>query len=112
MLRPCLNTAGLLAEAGITLALTAGDLEGEDALPHQACFAIRHGLPFEDALKATTRTPAKLIGIGNRTGTLKQGMDADLVLWNGTPFSPTARPVLVLIGGEVAYMDEEFSDKQ
>jgi imidazolonepropionase-like amidohydrolase len=108
-LRSCLNTAGLLAEAGIPLALTAGDLGGESALPHQACFAIRHGLSFEAAMKATTSMPAGILGVADRVGALEQGMDADLVLWKGKPFAPASRPVLVMIQGEVVLQDEELS---
>ena len=39
--RPCLNTAGLLHQAGLPVALTAGDLTGEGSLPHQVTYAIR-----------------------------------------------------------------------
>jgi len=105
---PCLNTAGLLADAGIPLALTAGGLEGEDALPGQACLAIRFGLPFSDALVATTATPARILDLADRIGAIRPGLDADLVLWNGKPFSPASKPALVMIGGEVVYMDDEM----
>jgi imidazolonepropionase-like amidohydrolase len=107
-LRPCLNTAGLLDQAGITVALTAGDRTGEGALPHQAGYAIRAGLPFEKALKATTITPARLLGLDDRMGDVKPGHDADLVLWTGKPFSPAAKPALVLISGRVVYRDESW----
>lgn len=109
-LRPCLNTAGLLDKAGITMALTAGDRTGEGALPRQAGFAIRAGLPFDRALKATTYTPARLLGLGDRMGDIKPGLDADLVLWTGKPFSPAAKPALVLISGRVVYRDEHWME--
>ncbi|MHC4944455.1 MAG: amidohydrolase family protein [Planctomycetota bacterium] len=107
-LRHCLNTAGLLRAAGIPLALTAAGRLGEDALPHQACYAIRCGLSFEDALQATTATPAKLLGISDRVGRLEPGMDADLVLWTAQPFSPQAKPALVMISGSIVYKDEAW----
>lgn len=110
-LRPCLNSAGLLAEAGISLALTAGDLGEEDSLPQQACYAIRHGLSFQDALKATTETPAGMLGVKDRVGRIRPGLDGDLVLWTGRPFSPSTKPALVMINGEVVYQDERTLKK-
>ena len=102
--RPCINTAGLLRKAGVTVALTAGDQAGEGALPHQAGYAIRGGLPFDDALKAVTSVPAGILGLEKRLGLLKPGMDADLVIWSGTPFAATTQAVTVLINGEVVHL--------
>lgn len=110
-LRPCLNSAGLLAEAGVPLALTAGDREEEDSLPQQACYAIRHGLAFQEALKATTETPARILGIQERVGRIRPGLDGDLVLWTGRPFSPSTKPALVMISGELVYQDERTLEK-
>lgn len=104
-LRPCLNSAGLLKRAGVPFALTAGGLDGSDALPHQAGHAIRFGLDFDDALEAVTATPAELLGINDRVGRLAAGFDADLVLWNAKPFSPQAKPVLVMINGRIVHCD-------
>jgi len=107
-LRPCLNTAGRLQAEGITLALTAAGLAGEDALPYQACYAIRNGLPFEAALNATTCVPASILGVDSRLGALKSGLDADLVLWTARPFTPTAKPALVMIQGVIVYKDDRW----
>ncbi|MFH2001955.1 MAG: amidohydrolase family protein [Planctomycetota bacterium] len=107
-LRPCLNTAGLIYHAGIPLALTAAGLTGENALPFQACYAMRNGLPFEAALSATTSVPARILGVGDRVAALKPGFDADLVLWTARPFSVEARPALVMIHGCIVYIDDEW----
>jgi N-acetylglucosamine-6-phosphate deacetylase len=47
--------------------------------------ALRHavrcvGIPLTDAAVATSTTPATLLGIADRTGTLQPGKDADLVV--------------------------------
>lgn len=114
--RPCLNTAGLLCKAGVTMALTAGDSTGEGALPHQAGYAIRGGLPFDAALKAVTSVPADILGLGDRLGTLKPGMDADLVIWSGKPFAVTSQAVVVMVNGEVVHLlgvdSSELADKK
>jgi imidazolonepropionase-like amidohydrolase len=60
---------------------------------------MRGGLPFDAALAAVTLTPARLLGVDDRVGSLDVGKDADLVLWSGEPFQPSARVVGVLLDG-------------
>lgn len=97
-----LDTAKKLLDAGIPFALSAHD--GSDAagrLDVQAGFAMRGGLTREAALAAVTLTPAQILGIAERVGSIEVGKDADLVLWNGEPFEVTSRPVGVLVDGQV-----------
>lgn len=75
-----LNPAGLLTEAGVAFALTGGKLLD------QARWAVRHGLPADAALAAITATPARLLGLESRLGTIAVGRDADLVALTGDPF--------------------------
>ncbi len=96
-----LYTLRSLIEAGIPTALSAQDLREEDGLARQAMYAMRFGVSEENALKAVTSTPARLLGIEKRVGTLAAGKDADIVLWSGRPFAATSMPVVVLVGGEV-----------
>lgn len=98
-----LETAKKLRDAGIVFALSAHD--GSDAagrLDVQAGLAMRGGITREEALRAVTITPAQILGIADRVGTVEVGKDADLVLWNGEPFEITSRPVGVLVGGNLA----------
>jgi imidazolonepropionase-like amidohydrolase len=46
-----------------------------------------------------TTTPARMLGIEKRVGTLEVGKDADLVLWSGQPFEPSSRVVGVVLDG-------------
>ena len=57
----------------------------------------------EDAIAWITANPAKAIGILDQTGTLEAGKNADLVLWNGTPFSSYARADRVFVDGVLRY---------
>ncbi|MEU3353499.1 N-acetylglucosamine-6-phosphate deacetylase [Streptomyces sp. NPDC037389] len=41
-------------------------------------------LPVEDAVRALSTTPARLLGLSDRIGTIEAGKDADLVVLNGT----------------------------
>lgn len=47
--------------------------------------------------------PAKALGIGDKTGSLKPGKMADVVLWNGNPFSAYTRPEKVWIDGAMMF---------
>lgn len=95
-----LTTPAILAREGIPFALTAAGGTGEKGLARQAAEAIRAGLDRAAAIAATTSSAAKILGIGDRTGTLAPGMDADLLIWSGEPFEPTSRQDAVFIGGK------------
>jgi imidazolonepropionase-like amidohydrolase len=47
--------------------------------------------------------PAKALGIADRTGSLRPGKMADVVLWNGNPLSVYSRPQMVWIDGALMY---------
>ena len=40
------------------------------------------GIPFEDAVRMASATPAKVMGCYDRVGSLEEGKDADVVLMN------------------------------
>ena len=67
---------------------------------------IRAGIPGLSEAVAwewLSRNPAKALGILDKTGSLKPGKMADLVLWNGDPFSDYSRPERVWIDGAEMY---------
>ncbi|WP_394344006.1 amidohydrolase [Sphingomonas baiyangensis] len=47
--------------------------------------------------------PAQALGVGEVTGSLKPGKMADVVLWNGDPFSVYTRPERVWVDGALMY---------
>lgn len=47
--------------------------------------------------------PARVLGIDDRTGSLKPGKMADIVLWNGNPFSVYTRPEKVWVDGALLF---------
>ena len=97
-----LEAARMLHDLKVTFALSGhGNREVGTRLSDQAGLAQRGGLAFEDALAAVTLTPARMVGVDQRVGSLEVGKDADLVLWNGKPFEPTARVVGVLLNGRL-----------
>jgi imidazolonepropionase-like amidohydrolase len=63
------------------------------------------GIEISDAqaIRWITLNPAKAMGIDKMTGSLKPGKMADLVLWNGNPFSVYSRPEKVWIDGALLF---------
>ena len=97
-------TAGILAKAGIKVALiTDHPCTPIAYLPMCAGLAIKHGMTEEDAWKAVTINPAEMLHIDNRVGSIECGKDADIVIWQGHPFTIAGAPKMVLVNGEIAY---------
>jgi len=90
-----------LLEAGIPTALSAQEFREEDGLARQVMYAQRFGVSFDDAFRAVTQTPARILGLDRELGTLQRGKRADLVVWSGQPFAATSMPLVVLIDGEI-----------
>ncbi len=100
-----LTTAAKLADADIPFAIQTG-FEGYvpkvRVLVFEAAIAAAHGLGFERTLESITLTPAKLLGISGRVGSIEVGKDGDLALFDGDPFEYTTHCTGVVIEGEVA----------
>jgi imidazolonepropionase-like amidohydrolase len=94
-----------LKDRGIPFALVTGN--DEDAprisLQEMAVSAIRGGLTLEEALRAITITPARILGLGESLGSIEAGKDADLVLFDGEPLAPASHVLAVISQGEVVY---------
>jgi imidazolonepropionase-like amidohydrolase len=98
------TTAGVLHEAGIPVAIQSG---WEPYVPktrivlYEAAIAAAHGLPRMAALASITRTPAEILGLSDRIGTLEAGKTADIALFDGDPFEYTTHVCQVLLRGEL-----------
>jgi imidazolonepropionase-like amidohydrolase len=83
--------------------------EGIQRLNQEAAKAMvrgqRAGLEItpEHAITWITANPAKSMGILDQTGTLEPGKMADVVLWDGNPFSVYARAERVWVDGALVY---------
>ena len=66
---------------------------------------IRAGfdIPRSKAIQWITRNPAKALGILEEVGTLEKGKMADIVIWNGDPFSTYSRTEKVFVDGALLY---------
>lgn len=109
-------------------------MEAYDAIPYNAAIMTRHGivvsihsdsadygrrfymeaakvmkygdLTEEEALRLITLNPAIQMRLDKRVGSIDVGKDADLVLFNGHPFSIYSRPEVTMIEG-VVYFDRK-----
>ncbi len=63
----------------------------------------------EQAIIWITSNAAKSLGIADKTGSLEQGKNADVVMWNGNPFSVYAQAEQVFVDGAKVY--DRFDDK-
>jgi imidazolonepropionase-like amidohydrolase len=98
------NTLKVLWEAGIPVTITMDHpVVPVGYLPTAAGYAVKAGLPYEEALKAITLNPAKVLGIDDRYGSLEVGKMADLVLWSGDPLEIQSEVEQVYIHGELVY---------
>ncbi len=98
------ETAAQFADAGIPFALQTG-FEGyvpkTRVLLWEAAIAAANGLGQERALEAITLSPARILGIDDRVGSIEVGKDADLALFDGDPFEYTSHICGVIIESEV-----------
>jgi hypothetical protein len=97
----------LLHKMGVTTGFNSDDAEMGRRLNQEAAKAVLYGgISEEEALKFVTLNPAKMLKIDARTGSLKVGKDADIVIWNNNPLSVYARPEKTFVEG-VKYFDLE-----
>lgn len=96
-----LRNPGRLARAGVEVSIiTDHPVIPIDFLVYQAALSVKEGLDRDTALRAITINPARVLGLGERIGSLAPGKDADLVLWSGDPLDVMNRALAVYIGGE------------
>ena len=97
------ESAAILTAANIQVSIETG-YEGYVPKTHvllfEAALAVTYGLPYEEGLKSITLNPAKLLGIDKRVGSIEQGKDADLVLFDGDPFEYLTKILKVMIDGQ------------
>lgn len=104
---PDYEGAAELAAAGVKLAIATPRNAAPRDLRFAAALASRGGLAPEDALRAITLTPAEILGVADRVGSLETGKDADVVVLNGPPLASTSTVVATWVGGELAWESPE-----
>lgn len=70
----------LLKKAGVKFCITDVSFWQQRNLPFEAGNAVAYGISKEEALESITLTPATVLGIDSRTGSLETGKDANLII--------------------------------
>lgn len=110
------ENAAILSKAGVPVALIGnaggGDEEAFNVrnLKQEAGNAVAYGMPWENALKAVTLTPAEIFGVADRVGSLQPGREGNVVVWSGDPFEFTTRVEHVFVRGR-EYHDKTRQDE-
>ncbi|MFD9962066.1 amidohydrolase [Amycolatopsis sp. NPDC058986] len=103
-----LRGPGILARAGVKFAITTDHpVIPINFLVYQAALAVKDGLDPVTALRSLTAHPAEILGLDDRIGTLKPGLDADVVLWSGDPLDVMNRALRVFVRGDEVYHFDE-----
>lgn len=103
------ENAAILHNTGACVVIHSDDENQIQRLNQEAAKAQadgrRMGVNISDAevIKWLTYNPAKAMGISDKTGSLKVGKMADVVLWNGNPLSVYSRPDKVWIDGALMF---------
>jgi len=98
------ETAATLRAKGIPVALQSG-FEGYVPKTRVALFeaaiAAANGLTTEQALATITSDAATILGVADRVGSLRPGLDGDVAIFDGDPFEYATHCTGVVIDGRV-----------
>ncbi|MGY6561383.1 MAG: amidohydrolase family protein [Luteibaculaceae bacterium] len=102
------HNAAILAIAGVNTCINSDDAEmGRRLYMEAAKSQMYGGLDGYEAFKMVTINPAKALKIDHRTGSLKVGKDADLVIWSGPPNSIYTRVEKTFVEGVNYYSQNQ-----
>ncbi|MFN0200292.1 MAG: amidohydrolase family protein, partial [Bacteroidia bacterium] len=103
----------MMHEQGVMVAINSDDAEMSRRLNQEAAKSVEYGgTPEEEAWKFVTLNPAKLLHVSDRTGSIKVGKDADVVLWSNHPMSIYAKAEMTFVDGIKFFDIQEDIRKQ
>jgi len=98
------ETPATLHAKGISVAMQSG-FEGYVPKTRVALFeaaiAAANGLTTEQALATITSDAAAILGVADRVGSLRPGLDGDVAVFDGDPFEYTSHCTAVVIDGRI-----------
>lgn len=109
-----------LHAAGVSFCIARGapgsgaSATNERNLPFEAATAAAHGLPRDEALKAVTLYPARILGVDGQVGSLQPGRWASFLITDGDPLETTTRIERVFVQGRevsVANRQSRLADR-
>jgi hypothetical protein len=69
----------------------------------EGAWAMRGGLDERSALEAITISPARILGVDHRVGSIEPGKDADVILLDGPIFDYRTFTLVTVVNGVVQY---------
>jgi imidazolonepropionase-like amidohydrolase len=97
----------LMEKRGVIVSVNSDDPEEARHLNQEAAKSMKYGnLTPNQALRLVTLNPAIQLGIDGHVGSIEQGKDADLVIYNHDPLSVYAVVQKTIIDGHV-YFDRQ-----
>ncbi|RKF03992.1 imidazolonepropionase-like amidohydrolase [Tenacibaculum lutimaris] len=105
--------AAIMHNQGVTVAINSDDAEMSRRLNQEAAKLIKYGgMSEQEAWATVTINPAKLLHLNDRTGSIKVGKDADVVLWSGNPLSVYSKAEKTIIDGAMYFDIEKDLEKR
>ena len=96
--------AAVMTKKGVTVTLNSDSDELARRLNFEAAKTIKYGgLTEEEALRTVTLNAAMQLGVQERIGSIDVGKDADLVIFNGHPFSVYTLVDTTIIEGQIYF---------
>lgn len=100
----------LLHEQGIRFAITSAG--AGDKFHANLKQAVTNGLPADAAINALTQVPAELLGVQDRTGSLEQGLLANLLVTSGPLFADGTVLLENWVQGERFVLANQFNERR
>ncbi|MFP6766192.1 MAG: amidohydrolase family protein, partial [Planctomycetaceae bacterium] len=96
------SLAARLHKAGIRFCISGGAASRTSNtrnLPYHAAVSVAYGLPHDVAVRAITLSPAEILGVAGRVGSLEAGKDATLIVTTGDPLETASSVTAAWVQG-------------
>lgn len=98
------KTPGILSKAGGLVSLTTDHpVSLIQHLPICAAMAVKKGMEPMEALSAITIHASQICRVDDRVGSLEEGKDADIVIFDGSPLEIATETLYTVIDGSIVY---------
>jgi imidazolonepropionase-like amidohydrolase len=91
------------SESLVTIGSFSRNGRGSRLLRAHAAKAVSEGLSTDRALEAITINAARVLGLGDKLGSIKVGKHGDIAVFGGHPTDPAAPVMMTISQGQVTY---------